>query len=446
MNFPKLVDIATKQVVTIHESKTIQDAVEAMYNSNHRDVIILSEERRNFGVLKANDLVKLKLQKIDFSTQLKDIKYDSVMAIHYCSTIPEAVNEINSNCNCICLVDDEDRLCGYVSYYDIISSVDPKIMLEKRTLSDILISSYIKEAQADTPAFEVIALMDNSIYDSVVVFDGDKGVGIVTTKDVVKLFGENKDLTLPISNYMSSPLTTVKHTTTIAKSLEFIQKQHFKRLIVEDHDGNIVGQITQEELIARVYARWADFMRNEKSQLTHVNKVLEAKASKLEQLASVDKLTSLYNRTKFEATLKDEISRVVRYETQTFSIILFDVDNFKSINDTFGHLVGDVILKEIAAIAKRTIRATDLICRWGGEEFVIIMPMTSLEHGVEAAEKIRKGINSLVFDDVGGVSCSFGVAEFHPTEDNIQSLMTRADKAMYKAKTSGKNMVVSIKG
>ncbi len=445
MNFPKLVDIATKQVVTIHESKTIQEAVEAMYNSNHRDVIILSEEKRNFGVLKANDLVKLKLQKIDFSTKLKDIKYDSVMAIHYCSTIPEAVNEITSNCNCICLVDDEDRLCGYVSYYDIISSVDPKIMLEKRTLSDILISSYIKEAQADMPAFEVITLIDNSIYDSVVIFEGDRGVGIITTKDVVKLFGEDKDLALPISNYMSSPLTTVKHTTSIASALEFIQQQHFKRLIVEDHDGNIVGQITQEELIARVYARWVDFMRNEKSQLTHANKVLEAKASKLEQLASVDKLTSLYNRTKFEATLKDEISRVVRYETQTFSIVLFDVDNFKSINDTFGHLSGDMILKEIATIAKKTIRATDLICRWGGEEFVIIMPMTSLEHGVEAAEKIRKEIYSLVFDDIGSVSCSFGVAEFHPTEDNIQSLMTRADKAMYQAKTSGKNKVVSIK-
>ncbi|MEJ5168406.1 MAG: CBS domain-containing protein, partial [Arcobacteraceae bacterium] len=110
MNLPKLVDIATKTVVTIHESKTIQEAVEAMYNSNHRDVIILSEEKRNFGILKANDLVKLKLQKIDFNTKLKDIKYDSVMAIHYCSTIPEAVNEITSNCNCICLVDDEDRL------------------------------------------------------------------------------------------------------------------------------------------------------------------------------------------------------------------------------------------------------------------------------------------------------------------------------------------------
>lgn len=86
-----------------------------------------------------------------------------------------------------------------------------------------------------------------------------------------------------------------------------------------------------------------------------------------------------------------------------------------------------------------------MICRWGGEEFVIIMPMTSLEHGVEASEKIRKEIHSLVFDDIGSVSCSFGVAEFHPTEDNIQSLMTRADKAMYKAKTSGKNRVVGIK-
>ncbi|QOG13146.1 diguanylate cyclase [Arcobacter sp. FWKO B] len=445
MNFPKLVDIATKQVITINDSKTIQEAVEVMYKSNHRDIIIVSEEKRNFGILKANDLVKLKQQNIDFNTKLRDIKYDFVMAIHYCSTIPDAIDEINSNCNCICLVDDEGRLCGYVSYYDIISSIDPKIMLEKRTLSDILISSYIKEAQADISAFEVIVLMDNSIYDSVVIFEGDKGVGIVTTKDIVKLFGENKDLALPIRNYMSSPLITVKHTTSIASALEFIQTQHFKRIVVEDHDGNIVGQITQEELIARVYARWADFMRNEKSQLTHVNKVLEAKASKFEQLASIDKLTSLHNRTKFEATIKDEISRVSRYETKTFSIAIFDVDNFKSINDNFGHLIGDIILKEIAAIAKKTIRVTDLICRWGGEEFVVIMPMTSLEHAVEASEKIRKAINAFIFDNVGCVSCSFGVAEYNPIEDNVQSIMTRADKAMYMAKRSGKNKVVSLK-
>lgn len=443
MTLPKLEDIATQTVVSIHESKSINDAVELMYSSNHRDVIILSEEKRNFGILKANDLVKLKVQGIDFDTQLRDIKYDSVLSIHHKSTIAQAVNEISHTCNCICLVDDDDRLCGFVSYYDIISSVDPKIMLEKRTLSDILINSYIKEAQKDSPTYEVIGLMDNSIYDSVVIFDGSVGVGIITTKDVVKLFGENKDLNAPISSYMSSPLSVVKHTTTIAQALTFIQQQHFKRLIVEDYDGNIVGQITQEELVARVYARWADFMRDEKSQLTHVNKVLEARATKMEHLASVDKLTSLYNRGKFETTLKEEMSRVIRYEVSTFSVVLFDVDNFKAVNDTFGHLSGDMILKEISSVAKNTIRNTDLICRWGGEEFAVIMPMTTLSHGVEAAEKLRKEINNLTFADIGRVSCSFGVAEFHK-DDTMQSLILRADKAMYKAKLNGKNRVESI--
>lgn len=443
MTLPKLEDIATQAVISIHESKTIKDAISLMYSSNHRDVIILSEEKRNFGILKANDLVKLQAQGIDFDTKLRDIKYDSVLSIHHKSTISQAVNEIIQTSNCICLVDDDDRLCGYVSYYDIISSVDPKIMLEKRTLSDILINSYIKEAQKDTPTHKVLGLMDNSIYDSVVIFDGNIGVGIITTKDMVKLFGENKDLNASISDYMSSPLSAVKHTTTIAQALTYIQQQRFKRLIVEDCDGNIVGQITQEELVARVYTRWADFMRDEKSQLTHVNKILEERATKMEYLASVDKLTSLYNRGKFESTLKEEMSRVLRYEVGTFSIVLFDVDNFKAVNDTFGHLAGDIILKEISAIAKDTIRSTDLICRWGGEEFAIIMPMTTLEHGVEASEKLRQEINDLIFDGLGQVSCSFGVAEFHK-DDTIHSLMLRADKAMYKAKSNGKNRVESL--
>lgn len=84
------------------------------------------KKKRNFGIIKANDLVKFKAQGVSFDTKLKDIKYDSVFAVHYEATIPQAINEINDTCSCICLVDNEDRLCGYVSYYDIISSVDPK--------------------------------------------------------------------------------------------------------------------------------------------------------------------------------------------------------------------------------------------------------------------------------------------------------------------------------
>jgi CBS domain-containing protein len=200
---PKLIDIATKKVVTINDTQTIKEAITLMYQENHRDVIVLSQTKKSFGILKANDLIRLKADNISFDTPIKNIKYDTVFSINYETSIHEAVQNISSTCTCICLVNENHALCGFVSYHDIISSVDPKLLLEKRTLSDLLISSYLKRANSHTSTKEVIALMDDNIYDCVIIFEGKKAVGIITTKDVVKLFGESQDLELPISTYMS---------------------------------------------------------------------------------------------------------------------------------------------------------------------------------------------------------------------------------------------------
>lgn len=229
-------------------------------------------------------------------------------------------------------------------------------MLEKQTLSDMLLSSFVKKADINDLTKDVIELMDDTIYDCVIIFDKSNSVGILTTKDIIKLFGESKDLNLPVSNYMRSPLVKVKHTTTVSQALEFIQQQKFKRLIIEDFAGNVIGQITQKELLARVYSKWADFLRDKTVHLSSINSKLQSKTTQLEQLASTDNLTSLYNRAKFEQKLKYEISRATRYENQEFSIVLFDVDNFKIINDTYGHLAGDMVLKKIADLVKNTIR------------------------------------------------------------------------------------------
>ena len=299
--------------------------------------------------------------------KLKDIKYDKIFSTHYKTSIPDAIEEIGFNGNSLCLVDDDDKLCGFVSYHDIISSVDPQLMLEKQTLSDMLLSSFVKKADINDLTKDVIELMDDTIYDCVIIFDKSNSVGILTTKDIIKLFGESKDLNLPVSNYMRSPLVKVKHTTTVSQALEFIQQQKFKRLIIEDFAGNVIGQITQKELLARVYSKWADFLRDKTVQLSSINSKLQSKTTQLQQLAYTDNLTSLYNRAKFEQKLKYEISRATRYENQEFSIVLFDVDNFKIINDTYGHLAGDMVLKKIADVVKNTIRSTDLACRWGGE-------------------------------------------------------------------------------
>lgn len=161
---------------------------------------------------------------------------------------------------------------------------------------------------------------------------------------------------------------------------------------------------------------------------------------KLEKLASTDYLTGLYNRRKFEEIFTTEISRCRRYN-EPLSLIMFDIDHFKNINDTFGHDVGDVVLKELSKLIKSHIRQSDALARWGGEEFMLLTPEIDKEAAYLLAEKLRQSVNSFVFAQVGQVSCSLGVVQLLENED-FNSCSLRADKAMYKAKKGGRNRTV----
>lgn len=441
MDFPNIIDIATKKVVSIDDTQTIRDAVDLMYKTNHRDVIITSTKQKKFGLIKANDLIKLKLQNIDFNRTLSSIKFDYVNTIHENTKVTEALEDISMSCNCVCIVDDNNNLKGFVSYQDIISSINPNMLLEKRTISELLLSSHLKEANINAKTQDVIGMMDTMIHDSVIITDEEKSVGIITTKDIIALFGDDKDLSLPIKTYMNSPIETIKHTTSIADSIKFIQEKHFKRLIVEDNEGKIVGQISQEELIAKAYSRWADLMKDNDSQLKQVNKILQARATKYEELSTTDALTGIFNRSKFEYELSQEIKRLKRYDVETFSLVLFDIDHFKKINDEHGHLVGDNVLQKLTREIQNSLRTTDVFARWGGEEFVIIMPLTKLENGLKAVEILQSKILSMNCTLVEKVTCSFGITQYKDGDD-INSILLRVDNAMYKAKQSGRNCII----
>lgn len=159
-----------------------------------------------------------------------------------------------------------------------------------------------------------------------------------------------------------------------------------------------------------------------------------------EELAITDRLTGLYNRLKLDEVLNYEIAQTRRYETP-LSIIIIDIDHFKSVNDTYGHQTGDMVLIEAAQILRSCSRASDTSGRWGGEEFLIILPNTNLSGALEAAEKIRMAIENYPFSVVGQKTASFGVSEFLANE-NENSFIERADQALYRAKTGGRNQVV----
>ncbi|WP_457622007.1 GGDEF domain-containing protein [Persephonella sp.] len=160
---------------------------------------------------------------------------------------------------------------------------------------------------------------------------------------------------------------------------------------------------------------------------------------KIKKLATTDPLTGAYNRYQLFKKLEEEIERSNRYGNR-LSLIMFDIDNFKSINDTYGHHIGDQVLKTTIETIKRYLRRTDILGRFGGEEFMIICPDVDDKGARNIAEKIRKLVKDLKVENIPEITISIGVAEYTPGED-ITEFIKKADIALYSAKKKGKNRV-----
>ncbi|MBK7005284.1 MAG: GGDEF domain-containing protein [Burkholderiales bacterium] len=174
-------------------------------------------------------------------------------------------------------------------------------------------------------------------------------------------------------------------------------------------------------------------------ELSEAHATLAFKNHELEIAAKTDRLTQLYNRHHLDEVLHREITRFKRTGTP-FTVFIADCDKFKSVNDSYGHQVGDMVLMDIARLMRANVRATDTVGRWGGEEFLVILPDTNLDGAVQLAEKMRLTIAGHDFPTVGHKTASFGVAEMRPNE-NIKELIGRADEALYRAKEGGRNCI-----
>ena len=169
----------------------------------------------------------------------------------------------------------------------------------------------------------------------------------------------------------------------------------------------------------------------------HQKMIIVEQKEKLEELSTIDQLTKTYNRRKFDELISGEIERANRYK-HNFSVIMFDVDHFKQVNDRYGHQVGDKVLVEISSLVKRNLRKTDSIIRWGGEEFVVIAAETILPNAGILGEKLRELIHSHIFPGPGHITSSFGITDYIKGE-TADTLMKRVDKALYAAKENGRN-------
>jgi diguanylate cyclase (GGDEF)-like protein/PAS domain S-box-containing protein len=163
----------------------------------------------------------------------------------------------------------------------------------------------------------------------------------------------------------------------------------------------------------------------------------------IEKISETDHLTGLLNRAKLDSCFNLEMQKCRRYQ-QVVSVIMCDVDNFKQVNDLYGHQIGDDVLIQVAKVLSNNIRTLDFLGRWGGEEFMIICPSQNMKGAMALAEKLRVSVAGFTFTDLEKITISFGVATSNFDDcETRETIVKRADKALYQAKKLGRNRVVS---
>jgi len=175
---------------------------------------------------------------------------------------------------------------------------------------------------------------------------------------------------------------------------------------------------------------------------TSLENDLEKKLREITVMSVTDSLTNIFNRRKFTASLLSEVSKALKNGTP-LSLIIYDIDNFKQINDKYGHDYGDFVLVTSVSIIKKVLLNNSVFARWGGDEFTILMPGIDAQKAVKIAQAAREELHNHYLNIHREVSCSFGVTELLK-EDSVKSFIVRADNALYEAKNSGRNSVKNL--
>ncbi len=258
----------------------------------------------------------------------------------------------------------------------------------------------------------------------------------------------------PVVNYFIGVIQgskTIGNCPVISKLLEYLKDKEISSaelfIICINFRKSMINLLFQNHLMSEEmyenisYIFDANF-RGVLEAFTDTISKAKAESKHFYDIATKDHLTQIYNRQKFDEMLTQEIQKA-QAGLQLFSLILIDIDFFKQVNDIHGHEVGDSVLCTLVEIVKQHIREFDIFARWGGEEFIILIPKATKENTMQKAENIRKSIETHPFKKVGKVTASFGVTQYKEL-DTESSIFRRCDEALYKSKANGRNRVSSL--
>ncbi len=322
----------------------------------------------------------------------------------------------------------------------------------KEILVKTLMTNSVSCLPPETQLCDAIELMHKQQYSCIVIAQDKLPVGILTERDLVDVLSNKhpeQRLAQPISGFMSGPVLTLNQNESLFDALVVNRAEKVRHLPVVNDEDELVGLITQSDLANahfHVIEIQSDLIeqaiKSETMALQHLNDELQA-------LSMEDHLMEIGNRRAMEVDLSHTHSSSMRYD-QNYSVLLLDVDYFKGYNDLYGHQMGDDALRKVAELIKKSIRASDRLYRYGGEELLLLLPHTSAEQSAIAAEKLIKSIEtaSIPHEDsplkcltISG-GCASALINKHEKHGSWEAVVEEADQALYQAKSEGRNRAV----
>jgi len=274
MKFPEIEKIAVTNIIIVNESNTLQQAVDKMVQHNLRDVVIDRDGNGEFGILMIQDILRTTEQQQSLNLSIAEAGYRRLPTVPHNTHLLDILGLFNSDVSYLAILDEDDDLYGIVSQTDIVSHIDPKIIIEGQRIGEIVSKHSIKTADINSSLQNVFSMMLD-VDDAIILTENNKPAGIITSKNALQAIKNQAAFDSPAREFMSSPLETVPERLTIRQALDYLQHKRFKRLVVASGRDELKGIITQQDLIFNAYVNWHQLSKNKHKEFSHFASILE---------------------------------------------------------------------------------------------------------------------------------------------------------------------------
>ncbi len=434
INLKKVSDVMSKEIISVSPDDSVSKAVSLMSKFRKSCVLVL-QENKPIGIITERNITKA-IVNDSLNKSAKEVMTPSSIAIKRDINLYEASKLMDKNyLRSLPIIDERGDAIGVITMTDIITNLRFDYIETLRNMMKerdrFLTESEAKFKTLIEQSLEGVIIVQDEIIKFVnptlLKFLGYNENEIINNEIFKFLYPESRELLLECFKKMqrNEVISTPIELHMMQKNNEEIYMEAFLNLI--EYEGQPSVIMTTRDISDR--------------------KIYE---SELKRLVITDDLTGLYNQRFFLTEIIKEIERAKRHKRK-LSLLFIDIDDFKSFNDSYGHWEGDYVLKKFAELIKKNVRDIDMVCRYGGEEFVILLPETSKIEAFDVAERIRATVGRHNFHTytLDGSpaevtrTVSIGVAELE-ANDNMETFLKRADRAMFQAKMAGKNKVVCI--